>query len=114
MHFSPLRQSDELLDLMQELAEHVREIIETQLTDRQREVVEKIYYEQMTQTEVAQELGLCQPTIHKVIFGNLDYQHGGKRYGGALKKLRKLAFVHPGIQKVLARITELKRELLIE
>lgn len=66
LHFNPMRQSDEFLDLMQELSDKIRGLIETRLTPRQKQVVKKIYFEQMTQTEVAKELGLCQPTIHKL------------------------------------------------
>jgi hypothetical protein len=81
------------------------------LTSRQSEVVKKIYFEQKTQMEVADSLGLCQTTIHKIIAGNVDYLHGGKRYGGALKKLKKLCMADPEIQEILDGISQLRQEL---
>lgn len=112
MHYTPMRHSDELLDLLQELSEKVKYIINHKLTDRQREVVHKIYFEQLTQTEVAQELGLCQPTIHKIVKGNIDYQNGRKRYGGALKKIRKICDNDREVQSLLGKIEKLRAELL--
>ena len=102
---------DEIVGLTEELFERVKELIETRLTDRQTEVVQKIYFEQKTQMEVADSLGLCQTTIHKILKGNIDYANGAKRYGGALKKLRKLCDNDPEIQNILKKIQEIKAEL---
>jgi len=102
---------DELLELTQQLIDQIKNLIVTKLTSRQSEVVQKIYFEQKTQMEVADSLGLCQTTIHKVIMGNLDYSNGGKRYGGALKKLKKLCSADPEIQSVIDKIAQLRREL---
>lgn len=111
MHFSQLKQSDELADLMHELSEKIRLLIDTQLTARQKQIVNKSYFEQMTQTDIAKELGLCQPTVHKVIHGNIDYQNQGKRYGGAIKKLRKLCNNNVEIQQIVEKITILRNDL---
>lgn len=89
---------------MDDLFTKIKYIIDHKLTERQQQVVESIYFKQMTQTEVALELGLCQPTVHKVLKGNIDYQNGGKRYGGALKKIRKLCDSDPEIQELLEKI----------
>lgn len=102
---------DELLELTGKLIEAINNLIETKLTQRQSEVVQKIYFEQRTQMEVADSLGLCQTTIHKILKGNIDYSNGGKRYGGALKKLRKLCSSDPDIQEIVIRITQLKMDL---
>jgi DNA-directed RNA polymerase specialized sigma subunit len=80
---------DELLELTEQLTVKIRDIIDNKLTKRQSEVVKLIFFEQKTQMEVAYLLGLCQTTIHKLIAGNIDYSNGGKRYGGAIKKIRK-------------------------
>jgi DNA-directed RNA polymerase specialized sigma subunit len=111
LHYNPMKQSDELLDLLQELSDRVRNIIETRLTTRQREVVEKIYFEQLTQTEAALELNICQPSVHKSIHGNIDYKHKKKRYGGALKKIRKICDGDEEIANIFKRIAQLKLEL---
>lgn len=102
---------DELLELTQTLIGQINNLIKTKLTDRQSEVVQKIYFEQRTQMEVADSLGLCQTTIHKILKGNIDYSNGGKRYGGALKKLKKLCSTNPDIQQTMTRIAVLRQEL---
>lgn len=106
-----LHKADELMGLMEDLLVRVKDIIDTKLTDRQTEVVKKIYFEQKTQMEVADSLGLCQTTIHKILKGNIDYQNGKKRYGGALKKLKRLCDKDPEIQNILKKIQEIRAEL---
>jgi len=102
---------DEMIGLTEDLLERVTELIETRLTDRQTEVVQKIFFEQKTQMEVADSLGLCQTTIHKILKGNIDYANGRKRYGGALKKLKKLCDSDLEIQNILNKIQEIRAEL---
>lgn len=102
------QKTDELLDLVDELNEKIRDIIENRLTDRQREVMGLLYYDGLTQTEVALKLGLCQPTVHKTVSGNLDYKNGGKRYGGAIKKIQRLCYEDGRISFIINRISEIK------
>lgn len=102
------QKTDELLDLIDELNERIKDIIDNRLTDRQREVMTLLYYNGLTQTEVALRLGLCQPTIHKTTAGNLDYKNGGKRYGGALKKIKRLCDEDGRIVFIIKRIGEIK------
>ena len=110
--YDTVRHSEAILDLVEELNEKIKEIIDTKLTPRQKQVMNMIYFGQMTQTEVAKELGLCQPTIHKLIAGNIDYFHNKKRYGGAIKKIQKLCDKSPDIIRILAEIDMLKQEML--
>lgn len=58
------KKKDELLELNEKLIEIIKDLISTKLTNRQSEVVQKIYFEQRTQMEVADSLGLCQTTIN--------------------------------------------------
>jgi hypothetical protein len=102
---------DELLELTEQLTFKIKDIIDNKLTKRQSEVVKLIFFEQKTQMEVAYLLGLCQTTIHKLIHGNLDYSNGGKRYGGAVKKIRKLCQKDPEIQQIMTRMDCLRRDL---
>lgn len=102
---------DELLELTEQLTFKIRDIIDNKLTKRQSEVVKLIFFEQKTQMEVAYLLGLCQTTIHKLIHGNLDYSNGGKRYGGAVKKIRKLCQKDTDIQYIISRMDSLRRDL---
>jgi hypothetical protein len=102
---------DELLEITEGLIRAVNRLIATKLTSRQSEVVQKIYFEERTQMEVADSLGLCQTTIHKILKGNIDYSNGGKRYGGAEKKLRKLCFSDPEISGMITRMKQIRTEL---
>lgn len=101
---------DEILELTEQLTFKIRDIIDNKLTKRQSEVVKLIFFEQKTQMEVAYLLGLCQTTIHKLIHGNLDYSNGGKRYGGAVKKIRKLCQKDSEIQYIIDRMESLRRD----
>lgn len=102
---------DELVGLSEELMEKIKNLIDTQLTSRQTEVVKKIFFEQKTQMEVADSLGLCQTTIHKILKGNIDYANGAKRYGGALKKLKKLCLLDEDIKNILNKIQLIRADL---
>ncbi len=98
---------DELIELRERLMSKVIEIINTKLTSRQSEVIKMIYFEQKTQMEAAYLLNLCQTTVHKILFGNLDYSHGGKRYGGAIRKIRKLTSADEEICEIFRRMDEI-------
>lgn len=105
------------MDLMQELADKIRFIVDNKLTERQKVVIQKIYYEGKTQTEAAQELGIVQPSVHKSLLGNLIYLNNfskepHKRYGGAFKKIRKICDNDAEIQNILNKIEKLKLELM--
>ena len=102
---------EEFKTLQDDLMTKVTEIIMSKLTERQREVMIKTYFEQRTQMEVADLLGVCQTTVHKIIMGNIDYSNGAKRYGGAIKKIRKLCDEDEEIRQILARMEEIKAEL---
>jgi predicted DNA-binding protein YlxM (UPF0122 family) len=102
---------DEYYELREKLIKMINDFISTKLTDRQSEVVQGIYYEQRTQMEMADKLGLCQTTIHKILKGNIDYSNGGKLYVGAEKKLKKLCKNNPEIQDILDRMKQIMLEL---
>ena len=83
---------DERLDLersrlKQEALEQIRELIKTRLTPKQRRVVEMYYFENKTQQEIAETLGINQQVVSKHLFGVL---REGQQVGGAVRKLRKL------------------------
>lgn len=66
----------------------LRTIIHTRLTPRQREIVNAYFFEGRTEAEIAQQLGIAQQVVSKHLFGTL---RAGRRVGGAMAKLRKLA-----------------------
>jgi len=81
--------SDKFLELRQKLMGEVIRIINSSLTKRQTEVV-TLRLEGLTQSQIADKLGVHQTTVHKLLQGNIDYSNGKKRYGGAIKKLKKI------------------------
>ena len=80
--------AQEKAQIKQEAIEQIRLLIQTKLTPKQRQIVELYFHKDMTQQEIAQELGLSQQVVGKHLFGVL---RGGRRVGGAMAKLRKSA-----------------------
>ena len=92
---------DELEDpkrarLRAELVAVLRELVSSQLTDRQRRIVELYFYEGRTQQEIADELRISQQVVSRQLFGVV---RNGKKVGGAVKRLRDV-FEELGIEWV--------------
>jgi DNA-binding CsgD family transcriptional regulator len=106
--------SEDFYELRQQLMDEVMRIITTSLTKRQAEVV-LLRLEGKTQTQIADELGIHQTTVHKLLMGNIDYANGKKRYGGAIKKLKKICAKDERVLDILCQMEELRnREPLDE
>lgn len=78
-------------EVREELFAILRELVATGLTERQRQIVDLIYGEQLTQAEAAERLGISQQVVSKQLFGVV---RNGKRIGGALRRLRQLCEEH--------------------
>ena len=98
--------SEEFLALKNELIAEIMLIIKTSLTEKQKEVVLLTYVDGKTQNEISEELGKHQTTVHKLLRGNIDYKNNKKRYGGALKKIKKICRDHDKVQDILSRMRE--------
>lgn len=105
-NLDPHAYNETLLDLQDQLKAAYWRIIDTKLTPRQREVIH-LCKEGFTQCEIAKALNVNQSSITKSIHGNCDYKNGKRVYGGAKKKLQKIASEDPEIQELLSRIAEL-------
>ncbi len=92
--------SEEFEKLKRQLIREVMGIVETCLTDKQKLIIQKLYVEGKTQMEVAKELNRDQSSVHKSVKGNLTYNNR-KRYGGSIKKIKKLCFESKKIQEIL-------------
>jgi DNA-binding CsgD family transcriptional regulator len=99
--------SEEFYELRQQLIKEVLRIVNTELTKRQSEVV-NLRLQNMTQIQIAEKLGIHQTTVHKLLMGNIDYVNGKKRYGGAMKKLKKLCTKDKKILEMLKKMEELR------
>jgi len=99
--------SEEFYNLRQQLIKEVLRIIDSELTPRQAEVV-KLRLLNMTQTQIAEKLGIHQTTVHKLLMGNIDYANNKKRYGGAIKKLKKVCARDSKILSILEKMEEMR------
>ena len=111
-YFNSYASSEEFQKLRNELIKEVMNIINNNLTERQRQVINLTYFEGMTQNEISTQLGKHQTTIHKILQGNIDYNNQKKRYGGALKKIRKLCSNNEKIRTILSKMKEKQEELI--
>ena len=109
-YFNSYSTSEEFQKLKIELLAEVTDIINNHLTEKQKEVIRMTYMEGKTQNEISIELGKHQTTIHKILRGNIDYNNQKKRYGGALKKIKKLCANNKKIQKILLQMREKHEE----
>ncbi|HOJ33025.1 MAG TPA: sigma factor-like helix-turn-helix DNA-binding protein [Candidatus Hydrogenedentes bacterium] len=86
----------------------VREVIASELTPRQRQIVNLYYFHNMRQEEIAAALKIGQSTVSRHLFGTV---RNGKRIGGAIPKLqRAVARMENG--RLRAPLAQLERDLL--
>jgi len=64
----------------------IRRAVETVLTEKQREAVELFFFQGLSQSEIARELGVAQQVVQKRIFGA---SRRGAVVGGAIARLRE-------------------------
>lgn len=95
-----------LLDLREDLRAEFWRLVWTELTPRQAQVI-KLLTEGYTQIEIAKKLNVNQSSITKSVNGNCDYRKGKKVYGGAKKKLRRLAAKDSRIQEIFIKMSEI-------
>ncbi len=97
-----------IADLREELLEEVHDFISGDyLTEHQKKVL-LMRLMGKTQNEIAKHLNITQSAIHKSIFGNIDYKNNKKRYGGIIKKLKRLCSTNENIAKILQEIDEIR------
>ena len=102
---------EELEGLRDRLVERLKNIIFTRLTSHQRDVT-VLFLEGNTQEEIASVLKIHQTGVHKALHGNIDYSSGQRRYGGVIKKLRKICSEDKEIKEILFQIEEYKNQEL--
>jgi DNA-binding CsgD family transcriptional regulator len=81
------RNTDTVATQRRELLAALRDLIERELTSRQRDCVRLYFLEGRSQQEVAAALGISRRVVSQHLFG---IRRKGKRVGGALKRMRKL------------------------
>lgn len=99
---------DRISKLREELMEEIYDIIHGDaLTDHQRKIL-LMRLMGKTQNEIAEHLGITQSAVHKAMHGNIDYKNNKKRYGGVVKKLKKLCSNNERIISILQEIEAIK------
>ena len=68
------------------LLPELQAIIDEVLTERQRQVVNLHFFEQLNQRQIAETLGIAQQSVRERLYGKV---RRGRVVGGALRKLRK-------------------------
>lgn len=97
---------EQLLVLREQLRGEFWRLAKENLTGRQFQVIE-LLAKGYTQIEIAKQLNVNQSSITKSVNGNCDYRNGRKIYGGAKKKLRRLADKDPQIQEIITQIADI-------
>jgi DNA-binding CsgD family transcriptional regulator len=100
---------ERLMDLRLDLKKELWRLVDEELTARQRQVI-RLYAQGYTQIEIAKQLNVNQSSITKSINGNCDYRNGKKIYGGARKKLRRLADNDPTIRGIILAMSDIHYE----
>ncbi len=75
-----------LRNYVKEAMPTIRKLISKVLTERQRDIVRLYFFEQKTQYEVAEILGISVSNVSQHLFGK---RRGGKVIGGAIPRMRK-------------------------
>lgn len=104
---NPWAYNESLIELEEQLKEEFWRVVDTLLTERQREVI-RLYADGYTQMEIAKMLNVNQSSITKSLNGNVDYKNGKKIYGGARKKIKKIIESDEKIKEILNKMRELR------
>ena len=102
---------DRLIDLREELLGEIYDIVNGDyLTEHQKKI---LFMRLMgkTQNQIADHLGITQSAVHKAMHGNIDYRNHKKRYGGIVKKLRKICRTNDKVIDLLSQISAVKKEV---
>jgi len=99
---------EKIVELRNDLLEELGAVISgSYLTSHQKKILEMRLLGQ-TQNEIAEKLGITQSAVHKAMHGNIDYKNDKKRYGGIIKKLKKICRNNERIQEILTEIKDVK------
>lgn len=108
---NPFSYNEDIAVLEDELKKEFWRIVDTLLTERQRQVI-RLYADGYTQMEIARMLGVNQSSVTKNLNGNCSYTIDGPIvcYGGSKKKLKKIIEEDEKIKDILRKIAELRDE----
>jgi DNA-directed RNA polymerase specialized sigma subunit len=99
---------EKISDLREELIEEIYNIMSGEYLTPHQKTILTMRLTGKTQNEIAEHLGITQSAVHKAMHGNIDYKNNKKRYGGIIKKLRKICTNNPRIVRILSEIEAIK------
>lgn len=102
--------SDKITELRIELIEQLYDVINSDLLTEHQKKILFMRLMGKTQNEISEHLGITQSAVHKSLHGNIDYRNNKKRYGGIIKKLKKICNGNNEIQNLLKKISDVKNE----
>lgn len=69
------------------LFREIKDIIENELTPRQRDIIRLYFFHEKTQGEIAQIMGISRRVVAQHLFG---VYRKGRKVGGAIQRIRKV------------------------
>ena len=102
------RRRHAMSDFYRSVMPTVQALIDSKLTDRQREILRLYYFSNKTQEDIADELQLSQSTVSRHLFGTT---RNGKKVGGAIPKLQKVIDRCCGSGPISEALTALRSNL---
>lgn len=100
--------NNEIAELRENLMEELYDVVHGDfLTEHQKKIL-LMRLMGKTQNEIAEHLGITQSAVHKAMHGNIDYKNNKKRYGGIIKKLKKICKNNLKVQSILSKISGIK------
>jgi len=108
-HILASNKPDERINkLRNELIEEIYEIINGGYLTEHQKIILLMRLTGKTQNNIAEHLGITQSAVHKAMHGNIDYKNNKKRYGGIIKKLKKICTNNLNIVRILNDIEQIK------
>lgn len=101
--------NDDIQGLRLSLMDELYDIINSDVLTHHQKRILMMRMIGKTQNEIAEHLGITQSAVHKAMHGNIDYKNGKKRYGGIIKKLKKVCKTNEQVEKILGKILEIKK-----
>ena len=82
--------------LVNKLVELIKVEVLPKLTERQRQITKLRFEDGLNEEEIADMLGISQPTVSQHLFGK---KRNGKKVGGSIRKIRKIILKKPRCQQ---------------
>lgn len=99
-----------IIDMRNKLLDEIYEIVYGDYLTEHQKTILMMRLVGKTQNEIADHLGITQSAVHKAMHGNIDYKNNKKRYGGIVKKLRKICNNNEKIMNILKNIESIKKQ----